>query len=62
MNNIDENVVHVNVQDVFGRTPLFVAAKAGHVECVNMLLLAGADKLIKGKTKKLDVNSLQELN
>ena len=55
LNNIDKNVFNVNVQDVFGRTPLFVAAKAGHVECVKILLGAGADKTIKAKTKKLDV-------
>ena len=55
LNNIDKNVLNVNVQDVFGRTPLFVAAKAGHVECVKTLLGAGADKTIKAKTKKLDV-------
>ena len=55
LNNIDKNVLNVNVQDVFGRTPLFVAAKAGHVECVKILLGAGADKTIKAKTKKLDV-------
>ena len=55
LNNIDKNILDVNVQDVFGRTPLFVAAKAGHAECVKRIVGAGADKMIKAKTKKLDV-------
>ena len=55
LNEIDKGSLDINVQDAFDRTPLFVAAKAGHAECVRELLAAGADKMIKAKTKKLDI-------
>ena len=52
---LDKNALDINVQDIFDRTPLFVAAKFGHIECVKELLKAGADKTIKAKPKKLRV-------
>ena len=32
----------VDIEDVFGRTPLWLAASNGHVDCVDVLLVHGA--------------------
>ncbi|CAG7816023.1 unnamed protein product [Allacma fusca] len=38
-----ENPLNVNASDVYGRTPLHLAAASGHVEAVELLLKKGAD-------------------
>ena len=32
----------VDIEDIWGRTPLFWAARCGHVDCVDVLLVHGA--------------------
>eukprot|EP01064_Diplonema_japonicum_P015476 TRINITY_DN23188_c0_g1_i1.p1 TRINITY_DN23188_c0_g1~~TRINITY_DN23188_c0_g1_i1.p1 ORF type:complete len:510 (+),score=112.27 TRINITY_DN23188_c0_g1_i1:38-1567(+) len=40
--------VDVNVNDIEGNTPLYVAASKGHMEAVRHLCIAGADPTIRG--------------
>jgi ankyrin repeat protein len=45
--------ININAQDVEGDTPLHDAAKYGHVQVVQALLKAGADRSIVNHERKL---------
>ncbi len=58
-----EHHAAINIQDLYGRTPLMYAAAMGTEEIVNLLLEAGADPNIqdkKGRTALMEAYSKQE--
>jgi len=49
---------NVHARDAFGVTPLFVAAREGHEDCVRVLLSHGSDLQFRGGTENLSVREV----